>query len=60
MAGKETKVLGETYQPGKPQGPHDWKAKFKDREDILKYLKSGERYWYSEDCFGSEKRKTPA
>ena len=60
MAEKKTKVLGETYQPGKPQTAGNWKARFKRREDILKYLKTGERYWYSEDWFGSERRKTPA
>jgi hypothetical protein len=60
MAEKQ-KVLGEeTYEPGTPSGPGDWRGKLKDRGDMLKYLRSGERYWYSEDWYGSEKRRTPA
>jgi len=27
---------------------------------MLAYLKTGERYWYSDEWFGSEKRKTMA
>jgi hypothetical protein len=54
------KVLGDTSLPGKPESPGDWKQKFKKREDILKYLKTSERYWYSKEGFGSEKRQTPA
>jgi len=27
---------------------------------MLAYLKTGERYWFSEEWFGSEKRKTKA
>ena len=38
----------------------NWRRKFGDREEMLKYLKTAERYWYSDDWFGSEKRKTPA
>jgi len=30
------------------------------REDKLKYLQNGERYYYGKDWFGSEKRKNPA
>jgi len=26
----------------------------------LRYLETGERYWYGKDWFGSEKRKNPA
>lgn len=55
-------VLGETYEPGKPEGEGmgRWRQKFGSREEKLKYLKNGERYWYSTDWFGSEKRKNPA
>ena len=57
--GKE-QVLGETYEPGKPTGPNNWRARLEAREDKLKYLRTGERYWYSEEWYGSEKRRTPA
>lgn len=56
MKDKNGKVLGDTSIPGKPEAPGDWRKKFKKREDILKYLKTSERYWYSKDVFGSEKR----
>ena len=59
MKNKKPKVLGDTSIPGKPEEPGNWMKGFGGREDILKYLKTGQRYWYSEG-FGSEKRKTPA
>ena len=64
MAEKKEKieVLGPTYEPGKPEGEEmgRWRQKLESREERLKYLQTGERYWYSKDWFGSEKRKTPA
>ena len=54
------RLLGETYEPGKPDGPISWRAKLTSRQDQLKYLKSGERYWYSDDWYGSERRRDPA
>ena len=58
----EVEVLGETFEEGKPEGEElgRWRQKLASREDKLKYLKSGERYWFSEEWFGSEKRKNPA
>ena len=55
-------VLGETYEPGKPEGESQgqWEQKLLTREEKLKYLKDGMRYWYAKEGFGSEKRKTPA
>ena len=55
-------VLGATFEKGKPEGEDygRWRQKLETREDKLKYLQSGERYWYSNDWYGSEKRKTPA
>jgi len=55
-------VLGETYEAGKPQGEGmgRWRQKLASREEKLKYLENGERYWYGKDWFGSEKRKNPA
>lgn len=54
------RVLGETYEAGKPTGPSNWRKKLQTREEMLKYLETGERYWYSDEWYGSEKRRTPA
>ena len=35
-------------------------TKLASRGEQLKYLQTGERYWYNDDWFGSEKRKNPA
>ena len=58
----EVDVLAETYEAGKPEGEDlgRWRQKLESRDEKLKYLQNGERYWYSNDWFGSEKRKTPA
>ena len=55
-------ILAETYETGEPKGEDTgrWRQKLESRDEKLKYLKSGERYWYSDDWFGSEKRKNPA
>jgi hypothetical protein len=55
-------ILAETYDAGEPKGEDAgrWRQKLGSRDEILKYLKNGERYWYSDDWFGSEKRKNPA
>jgi hypothetical protein len=59
---KEVEVLGETYEEGEPEGEEmgRWRQKLASREEKLRYLESGERYWYSKEWFGSEKRKNPA
>lgn len=58
----EVDVLGATYEAGKPEGEEvgRWRQKLGTREEKLKYLETGERYWYSQDWYGSEKRKNPA
>ena len=58
----EVEVLGETFEEGKPEGEDTgkWRQKLEGREDKLKYLQEGERYWYGKEGFGSEKRKNPA
>jgi hypothetical protein len=58
----EVELLGATYEPGKPEGEDvgKWRQKLDSREERLKYLQSGERYFYSDEWFGSEKRKNPA
>ncbi|MFC1989129.1 hypothetical protein ACFLVW_00965 [Chloroflexota bacterium] len=59
---KEVEVLGETFEKGKPEGEDAgrWRQKLESRGEKLKYLETGERYWYGKDWFGSEKRKNPA
>ncbi|NIS61929.1 MAG: hypothetical protein GTO13_14895 [Proteobacteria bacterium] len=58
--GKKVKVLGPTFEKGQPDKPENWRKKLGNREEKLNYLKTGERYWFSQEWFGSEKRKTPA
>jgi hypothetical protein len=58
--GTKVKVLGPTYEAGKPEGSINWRGKLRSREEMLAYLRNGERYWFSEEWFGSEKRKTKA
>jgi hypothetical protein len=55
-------ILGATYEPGTPQGEDQgrWRQKFDSREERLKYLQNGERYFYGKEGYGSEKRKNPA
>jgi len=59
---REGAVLGATVEEGKPEGAElgKWRQKLESREERLKYLQTGERYWYGKDWFGSEKRKNPA
>jgi hypothetical protein len=59
---KKVEVLGATFEKGRPEGEDAgrWRQKLGSRDDKLKYLETGERYWYSKDWFGSEKRKNPA
>lgn len=61
--GTEVEILGETFEPGEPgQGEkYNWQERLgSDRDEVIKFLKTGLRYWYSSDWFGSEKRKNPA
>lgn len=55
-------VLEATYEAGKPEDKDlgRWRQKLTTRNDKLKYLRSGERYWYSQEWYGSEQRKNPA
>jgi hypothetical protein len=59
---EKVEVLGATYEAGKPVGTKAgmWRQKLGSREEKLKYLENGERYYYSKDWYGSERRKTPA
>lgn len=58
----KVEVLGDTFEAGKPEGVGmgKWRQKLESREQKLKYLETGERYYYSKDWYGSEKRKNPA
>ena len=58
--GKKVKVLGPTYEEGKPQNKEDWKEKLDSVENRLGYLRTALRYWYSKEWYGSEKRKQEA
>ena len=55
-------LLKETYEKGTPQGEElgRWRQKLASRSEKLKYLQNGERYFYSQDWYGSEKRRNPA
>ena len=59
---EEVEVLGSTFEEGEPDDVElgKWRQKLGSREERLKYLETGERYWYSEEWYGSEKRKNPA
>ena len=59
---EEVEVLEDTFEEGKPEGeePGKWRQKLGTREEKLKYLQTGERYWYGKEWYGSEKRKNPA
>jgi hypothetical protein len=58
----QVELLGETYEKGMPEGEAagKWRQKLANREEKLKYLQNGERYFYSREWYGSEKRKNPA
>ncbi len=59
----KVEVLGATFEEGKPETGGEegrWRQKLGSRADKLNYLRTGERYWYGKDGFGSEQRKTPA
>jgi hypothetical protein len=58
--GKKVKILGPTYEEGTPEAPGNWRKKMGSRKEMLNYLKAGERYWFSKEWYGSEKRKNPA
>lgn len=60
FTGKKVKVLGPTYDSGKPVEKSDWTEKLISGPDRLQYLRTALRYWYSTDWFGSEKRKQEA
>ena len=58
----QVELLKETYEKGCPEGedPGKWRQKLASREEKLKYLQNGERYFYGKEGYGSEKRRKPA
>lgn len=58
--GKKVKVLGATFEKGKPAERGDWREKLVTRDERLGYIRCAMRYWYSADWYGSEKRKQEA
>ncbi len=58
---EQVAVLGATFEEGKPEDElaGSWRQKLGSRAEKLKYLQTGERYWYGEG-YGSEKREPPA
>jgi hypothetical protein len=41
--GSKVKVLGADYEVGKPEKKFDWRAEFRNRDEMLAYLKVGVR-----------------
>ena len=60
FSGEKVKVIGPEYEEGAPEQAHQWRKKIQGRQEMLKYLQNGERYWFSKEWYGSEKRKNPA
>lgn len=58
--GSQVEIVGENFEAGKPDKPGLWRGKFTSRQEMLRYLETGERYWSKKEGFGSEKRKSPA
>ena len=50
--GNEVEVLGETYEPGKPEGEEQGALATESlltRDEKLRYWKLVERYWYGKE-----------
>ncbi len=41
--GKKVKVLGTSYEEGKPDKPENWRVKLRTRDEMLAYLRVGVR-----------------
>jgi hypothetical protein len=60
FSGKKVRVLGATYEEGKPEQSSDWREKLASRDERLGFIRTAMRYWYNSDWYGSEKRKQEA
>jgi hypothetical protein len=64
--GQKVKILLPTYAEGTDQDSYQWRKNInfvnigEASSPVKKYLTTAERYFYSKDWFGSEKRKNPA
>jgi hypothetical protein len=64
--GQKVKILLPTYASGTDQDRYQWRNNInavnigEGSKPVRKYLTTAERYWYSNEWFGSEKRKNPA
>ncbi len=64
--GQKVQILMPTYAAGTDEDRYQWRTNISavnvggESNPVMKYLKSAERYFYSTDWFGSEKRKNPA
>jgi hypothetical protein len=64
--GKKVKILQPDYAAGTDEDRYAWRKNISSvnvgegSTPVRKYLTTAERYWYSKDWFGSEKRKNPA
>lgn len=64
--GKKVKILIPVYGPSPDEGAYQWRKNISlvnigdESTPIKRYLTSAERYFYSKEGFGSEKRKNPA
>ncbi len=64
--GQKVKILVPEYAKGSDQDRYPWRKNItyvnigEEKTPVLRYLKTAERYFYSKDWFGSEKRKNPA
>lgn len=64
--GKKVKILMPEYAPTVDEDRYPWRKNItsvnvgEQADPVKKYLTTAERYFYSKDWFGSEKRKNPA
>ncbi len=64
--GKKVKILMPEYVKGTDDDRYQWRINIStvnigdETNPVKKYLTTAERYFYSKDWFGSEKRKNPA
>ena len=59
FAGRKVKLIQNNYEEGQAEGKGDWRAKLKDKEEMIRQVKTELHYWYGEG-YGSERRKKPA
>ena len=64
--GQKVKILMPDYVTGPDEDSYQWRKNItyvnmdQKSDPIKKYLSTAERYFYSKEWFGSEKRKNPA